>query len=214
MGFDAIWISPVSANIEGSFRWGEPYHVSQAQLIESQIARPRADQQGYWTTDPTKLNPKFGTPADLKDLSGALHARGMFLMVDVALNHAAATSSDISNAALEKAAGGKLLFKKTENYHPKCEMHYGAGETDQMLQQCSFQIGKENDNDISLMDLKTESPGVADVLNDWVGRFTKEYGIDGLRLDASKHMDLAFQHNLCKAAGVYCAGEVVGEDVG
>jgi hypothetical protein len=28
MGFDAIWISPVSANIEGSFRWGEPYHVS------------------------------------------------------------------------------------------------------------------------------------------------------------------------------------------
>jgi alpha-amylase len=28
MGFDAIWISPVSANIEGSFRWGEAYHVS------------------------------------------------------------------------------------------------------------------------------------------------------------------------------------------
>lgn len=25
-------------------------------------------------------------------------------------------------------------------------------------------------------------------------------------------MDLAFQHNLCKAGGVFCAGEVVGED--
>jgi alpha-amylase len=160
------------------------------------------------------LNPKFGTPADLKDLSAALHARGMYLMVDVALNHAASVTSDISNAALEKAAGGKLLFKKTEHYHPKCTMNYGPSETDQMLQQCWFVVGAEGMNDISLMDLKTETPAVADVLNNWVGGFTKEYGIDGLRLDASKHMDLAFQHNLCKAAGVFCAGEVVGEDVG
>lgn len=112
----------------------------------------------------------------------------MYLMVDVAVNHAAATSSDISNAALERAAGGKLLFKKTENYHPVCKMEYGAGETDKMLQQCWFQIGAEGQNDISLMDLKTESPAVADVLNTWVAGFTKEYGIDGLRLDASEHI--------------------------
>lgn len=134
-------------------------------------------------------------------------------MVDVALNHAASTSTDISEAALEKAAGGKLLFKKTENYHPPCEMHYGAGETDQMLQQCWFVVGENGKNDVSLMDLKTESAEVATVLNRAIADLVKEYSIDGLRLDASKHMDLAFQHNLCKAAGVFCAGEVVGEDV-
>jgi alpha-amylase len=138
----------------------------------------------------------------------------MYLMVDVALNHAAATSSDISTDALKRAAGGKLLFQKTENYHEKCEMEYGPGETDKMLQQCWFQIGQENNNDISLMDLATETKEVRDVLNAWVGPFVKEYGIDGLRLDASKHMDLEFQHLLCEAAGVYCAGEVVGEDAG
>jgi alpha-amylase len=138
----------------------------------------------------------------------------MYLMVDVALNHAASTSTDISNSALEQAAGGKLLFKKTENYHPPCKMEYGAGETDQMLQQCWFSVGENGKNDVSLMDLRTESEGVAGVLNAWVGGWVKEYGIDGLRLDASKHMDLAFQHNLCAAAGVFCAGEVVGEDVG
>jgi alpha-amylase len=138
----------------------------------------------------------------------------MYLMVDVALNHAASTSTDIFNSALEKAAGGKLLFKKTENYHTPCPINYGSSETDQMLQQCWFVIGAEGQNDVSLMDLKTETAGVADVLNAWVGPWVKEYGIDGLRLDASKHMDLAFQHNLCAAAGVFCAGEVVGEDVG
>ena len=135
-------------------------------------------------------------------------------MVDVAVNHAASVSSDISNSAFEKAAGGKLLFKKSENYHTPCPMNYGAGETDQMLQQCWFVIGDEGKNDVSLMDLKTESAGVADVLNAWVGPWVKKFGIDGLRLDASKHMDLAFQHNLCAAAGVFCAGEVPGEDVG
>jgi alpha-amylase len=138
----------------------------------------------------------------------------MYLMVDVAVNHAASVSTDISNSALEKAAGGKLLFKKTENYHAPCPINYGSSETDQMLQQCWFVIGKEGENDVSLMDLKTESAGVADVLNAWVGPWVKEFGIDGLRLDASKHMDLQFQHNLCKAAGVFCAGEVSGEDVG
>jgi alpha-amylase len=37
MGFDAIWISPVSANIEGSFRWGEAYHVSHPSLIQRYV---------------------------------------------------------------------------------------------------------------------------------------------------------------------------------
>lgn len=36
MGFDAIWISPVNENIEGSFRWGQPYHVSIPRLLRSQ----------------------------------------------------------------------------------------------------------------------------------------------------------------------------------
>lgn len=33
--------------------------------------------------DISKTNDKFGTAQDLKDLSSALHARGMYLMVDV-----------------------------------------------------------------------------------------------------------------------------------
>lgn len=36
-----------------------------------------------WLTDLAELNAHFGTPRDLLDLSNALHARGMYLMVDV-----------------------------------------------------------------------------------------------------------------------------------
>lgn len=134
-------------------------------------------------------------------------------MIDVAVNHAAAASSDISNAALARAAGGRLEFKRTEHYHPPCKMTYGAGETDEMLQKCWFTIGAEGMNDISLMDLATETATVANPLNNWISGFTKEFGIDGIRMDASKHMDLNFQNKFCKAAGVYCAGEVIGEAV-
>lgn len=58
MGFTAIWISPVVTNLEGNSLDGEAYH-------------------GYWAQDIYSINSHFGTAADLKDLSTALHNRGM-----------------------------------------------------------------------------------------------------------------------------------------
>ena len=56
--FVEIWISPVVANLNTSTPYGLPYH-------------------GYWAQDIYSINPKFGTGADLKALSTALHGRGM-----------------------------------------------------------------------------------------------------------------------------------------
>jgi alpha-amylase len=58
MGFDAIWISPMNAGIEGMTGDG-------------------ADYTGYWVTDMTKPNPNFGTSNDLISLSNELHNRGI-----------------------------------------------------------------------------------------------------------------------------------------
>lgn len=64
MGFDAVWISPITKNLEGTTRYGDAYH-------------------GYWQTDLFSVNSHFGTPQDLKALSSALHARGMVSRVEV-----------------------------------------------------------------------------------------------------------------------------------
>jgi len=61
MGFDAIWISPISKGIEGMTGDG-------------------ADYTGYWATDMTQVNPHFGTDQDLISLSTELHKRGMSLL--------------------------------------------------------------------------------------------------------------------------------------
>lgn len=61
---------------------------------------------------------------------------------------------------------------------------------------------------VALMDLRTEEAQVADVLKEKFAAYMKEYGIDGARVDASKHMTKEFQHALCTGANTFCIGEV------
>lgn len=68
MNFDAIWISPVVSQLTQSTIDGEAYTA-------------------YWAQDLYSLEPNFGTVADLKELVQAVHDRGMYIMLDVVVNH-------------------------------------------------------------------------------------------------------------------------------
>jgi alpha-amylase len=68
MNFDAIWISPIVAQLPQKTGWGEAY-------------------AGYWAQDLYALNDNFGTADDLKSLVTAMHDRGMYLMLDIVVNH-------------------------------------------------------------------------------------------------------------------------------
>ncbi|WVR03250.1 hypothetical protein IAU60_000241 [Kwoniella sp. DSM 27419] len=189
MGFQAIWISPTALNLEGYTKYGEAYH-------------------GYWTADPTRLNPHFGDGDDLKALSAALHSRGMYLMVDIAINALAATDYHLDAESLASDAQGNFLFRQVSDFHPRCPIQWGNTTSEQFC----WLVPGSGDNDVALLDLATEKPQVADVLKRWIRGYVREYGIDGLRIDASKHMGKPFQHDFCKAAGVFCMGEVAGDN--
>lgn len=62
MGFDSIWISPMSAGVTGMTGDGSDY-------------------TGYWVTDMGTPNPNFGTSQDLIDLSNELHSRGTLTLL-------------------------------------------------------------------------------------------------------------------------------------
>jgi alpha-amylase len=64
MGFDAIWISPILKNKEGS------YH-------------------GYHNIDLYSINEHFGTSNDLKDLIKACHKKNIWVILDAVPNHMA-----------------------------------------------------------------------------------------------------------------------------
>ena len=80
------------------------------------------------------------------------------------------------------------------------------------------------------MDVNTEHPDVVSQLQDWIPKYVAEFGIDGLRIDgtsrcspprmrhadqetAAKHVRSDFWPGFCGAAGVFCIGEVYGDDM-
>ncbi|EPQ58540.1 alpha-amylase [Gloeophyllum trabeum ATCC 11539] len=147
---------------------------------------------GYWIQDASKLNEKFGTADDLKALSDEVHRRGMYLMVDVVVNNVMALSNtpDLS----------KFLFKEQSQYHPYCPVDYSNITSEQ-----NCWLG---DTNVYLPDVNTQDSTVVSTYQDWVKNMVQTYNIDGLRIDAAKHVNTDFWPKFCGAAGVFCIGEV------
>lgn len=176
MGFTAIWISPVVAQMSGDTADGSSYH-------------------GYWAQDIYNLNPAFGTPDDLLSLSAALHARGMYLMVDVVTNHFA---YDGCGNCVDYSIF--TPFNSSSYFHPFCLIDYNNQTS---IEQCW-----EGDNIVSLPDLRTEADNVRAVWNDWITRLVTTYQIDGLRIDSVREVETSFWAGFGSAAGVFLIGEV------
>ena len=70
LGASAIWVTPLAENVpmyEGGTGYGTGYH-------------------GYWVQNYYQVNQHFGDWANVEDLSGDLHARGMRYIQDITLN--------------------------------------------------------------------------------------------------------------------------------
>ena len=70
MGVNAVWISGVQMNAQGRDGRYTPYHQ-------------------YHPTDFFNVDPAQGTYQELKDLIDACHARGIYVILDVVINHTA-----------------------------------------------------------------------------------------------------------------------------
>ncbi|TFY83801.1 hypothetical protein EWM64_g220 [Hericium alpestre] len=183
MGFDAVWISPIYKNLDVVTKRGEAYH-------------------GYWVKDFNALNPHFGTEDDLKELVKALHDRGMYIMLDMVVNHCTAP-------ALPPA------FDFDGYFHPFTDASYfrpptcwtnGSMELD-IMQNCWL-----GDPILPLPDLNTDQPRVVDLLYQNVHDIVTKYGIDGVRVDTVKHIRSDFWPGWVKGAGVYALGELYSND--
>ncbi|QSZ30588.1 hypothetical protein DSL72_000145 [Monilinia vaccinii-corymbosi] len=178
MGFDAIWISPISKNIEEVTEHGVAYH-------------------GYWPEDLYSVNPHFGTADDLLALSDALHARGMFLMVDVVVNHMGSPPIvDYSRY---------IPFNDSSYYHPQSFVKNYDDPQD-------CEQGWLGDDRVSLPDLNTEDPTVVLTLQTWIAKLVQKFKIDGLRIDTVKHVRKNFWPDFVRSAGVWSLGEVLSGD--
>ena len=180
MGFDAIYISPITQNLDGNTSYGEAYH-------------------GYWPQDIFQVNEHFGTVDDLKALSQAVHDRGMYLMIDVVVNDMAYPTRGKDPATSVDYSVFKP-FNDKRYYHPWCNITDYDNYTDAQI--CWF-----GDDEVALPDLDTENPDVSNMMNDWIVKIVADYKLDGLRVDAVKHVGNQFLKSFCNAAGIFTIGE-------
>ncbi|OCH88147.1 alpha-amylase [Obba rivulosa] len=176
MGFDAVWISPVVANVEGNTGEGEAFH-------------------GYWTRDINSLNEHFGSTDDLNALASALHTRGMFLMLDVVVNHMAATSNPPDYSSFSP-------FNTQADFHLECFIDDYNNQTD--VEQCWL-----GDTTVPLADLNTENDDIVNTMYTWIKGLVGNYSADGVRIDTVKHIRKDFWPQFAQNAGVFTIGEVL-----
>jgi glycosidase len=181
MGFDTVWISPVVSNIGGTTGEGQSYH-------------------GYWSLDVSQLNSNFGAEADLKSLISALHSRGMYIMVDVVINHVAATSN--SDFQTSSSYGP---FSVQDDFHPFCWITDYSNQTN--VEQCWL-----GDTNVALPDLNTESTTVVNYWTNWISQLVSNYTIDAIRIDTAKHIRADFWPGFTAAANVFNVAEILDGD--
>jgi alpha-amylase len=147
---------------------------------------------GYWTDDYGTIDPHFGTEADLAELLRRCHQRGIKVLLDVVYNHVGYDSHYASDW-------------KTHDWL-RSPQNGGCVETTDPVTQCLAR----------LPDWKTERPEVRDWLMAQQLQWPKRFPIDGLRLDAVKHVDHAFwaEHRIVTrrlfGPGFFLLGEVYG----
>jgi neopullulanase len=73
LGATAIWLGPIYKN----------------KPVQGGPGEESAGYHGYWVTDFTRVDPHFGSNADMKAFVDAAHARGMKVYLDIITNHTA-----------------------------------------------------------------------------------------------------------------------------
>ncbi|MCM1981707.1 glycoside hydrolase family 13 protein [Lyngbya confervoides] len=179
LGIDAIWLSPI-------------------------FASPMGDN-GYDVSDYYRINPMYGTLADLDELIAAAHQRRIKLILDLVLNHTSQehewfrTSSASQNN--EKADWYLWQDPAEDGGVPNNWRSYmgGTGWTfHEARQQYYFHTFKSFQPDLNWRNPAVRA-AIADIVRFWLNR-----GVDGFRLDASSvySKDQGFRDNPMKFTSV------------
>ncbi len=127
---------------------------------------------GYWPVSPTEIEPRFGDAAELKRLVAAAHARGMKVMADVVLNH----------------VHEEHPFRREHpDWFTKLELPDGRRNL-RLWDEHSYTTWF----DVFLPDVDFGNPAAERAMLENTEWWLREFGLDGLRLDAVKHIPPRF----------------------
>jgi glycosidase len=215
LGANAIWLSPIFKNRREK---QDTYH-------------------GYGIQDFLAVDPRFGTKEDLRELVRQAHALGLYVILDVIINHSGdnwAYPSDFPYS-FWKAAQGPFPFGFWREADPAPGFQADDAVWPRELQQpdCYKRRGQIRDwgdpeeaihgDFLSLKELDITRSEVLDTLIQIHKYWIAEADVDGFRLDTVKHVESSATAIFCNAIREYATrigkqnfflfGEIVADDL-
>jgi len=212
LGCTTIWLSPILKNRQDM---SESYH-------------------GYGIQDFLEVDPRFGTLIDLQELTAAAHARGMYVILDVVLNHTGDVwcypdcnpyyfyqdqeypfgswnEVDPTEGLQDDDAVWPLELQKPDVFKRRGE-----------IRNWHDPVEARDGDFLSLKELDLPQPKVLDTLVKVYKYWISQADLDGFRIDTVKHMEHSATALFCNAVREYAQrigkhnfflfGEIVDDD--
>ncbi|MFC5702434.1 alpha-amylase family glycosyl hydrolase [Cohnella faecalis] len=173
MGITALWISQPVENIYSVVNYSGVNNTS---------------YHGYWARDFKKTNPYYGTVTDFQNLVSAAHAKGIKIVIDFAPNHTS-PAMETNSAFAENGKlydNGTLLGGYTGDTNGY--FHHNLGTDFSSLENGIYK------NLYDLADINHNNSTIDTYFKDAI-KVWLDLGIDGIRVDAVKHMPFGWQKN-------------------
>ncbi len=181
MGVTSVWMTPIWEN-----------------------NMPDRTEHGYAITNHYKVDPRLGTNEKYKELSAALHKRGMKLVQDVVYNHVGSQHFTVLDKPTEDWLHNWDNFTQT-TYKDQVLFDPYAAQKD-VRQMSDGWFVRE------MPDLNQNNPYVANFLIQQSLWAAETFGIDGWRIDTYAYNDLNFMNRCNKALyDEYPAMTIFGE---
>ncbi|NGZ77322.1 alpha-amylase [Saccharibacillus sp. VR-M41] len=140
---------------------------------------------GYDVTDYDRVNPDYGTEADLQKLLDEAHKRGIKVIMDLVVNHTGSGHPWFRDSASGKEAEHRdwYVWAEDEGRRPVGQSAAGSGSPWHEMNGSHY-MGTFWDG---MPDLNFDNPAVREEMIR-IGRHWLDLGLDGFRLDAAKHI--------------------------
>lgn len=164
LGMTAIWVCP---------------------LLENNM--PKYSYHGYATTDFYKVDPRYGTNEEYKNMITQCHQKGMKVIMDMIFNHCGLNHWWINDLPSKDWIHQFEKFTRT-NYRSETIMDPYASDFDKKLFSDAW-------FDTSMPDLNQKNPFLANYLIQNSIWWIEYSGIDGIRMDTYPYSDQNFMKN-------------------
>ncbi|WP_425337727.1 alpha-amylase family glycosyl hydrolase [Streptomyces lavenduligriseus] len=214
LGTTAIWLAPIFKNkpVQGN---GES-----------------AGYHGYWITDFTRVDPHFGTNADLAELIRKAHAKGMKVFFDVITNHTADTVTntektfayrgkgaypylDTEGRPFDDTKGMRKIDARGFPYTPQVTPSERNAKVPAWLNDPTMYHNRGDStfagestlygDHTGLDDLWTERPEVVRGMEKIYEKWVDEFRVDGFRVDTVRNVDMEFWTQWATALDAHAA---------